>query len=206
MVGVLHFICIFLAPASIHDIQSSFNRFLITHTNFTTLRTVWAYTPFCSSNPETLGFQFWREGYWKDRLDGRPYHISALYVIDLEAFRVLGIGDHLRATYESLSADPGSLSNLDQDLPNFVSTQIPIFSLPQEWLWCETWCSMESKAAAKTVDLCASPLTKEPKLDMARRIISGDLFEESWDELDRRVRRIEEGGINKKNSGEGQEL
>ena len=40
------------------------------------------------------------------------------------------------------------------------------------------------------MDLCASPLTKEPKLDMAKRIIHGDLFEESWDELDQRVKRI----------------
>ena len=26
-------------------------------------------------------------------------------------------------------------------------------SLPQEWLWCETWCSDESKKNAKTIDL-----------------------------------------------------
>ncbi len=30
---------------------------------------------------------------------------------------------------------------------------VPIKSLPQEWLWCETWCSDESKAQAKTIDL-----------------------------------------------------
>jgi hypothetical protein len=44
---------------------------------------VWAYTPFCETNEETLGFQFWREGYWKELLGDSPYHISALYVIDL---------------------------------------------------------------------------------------------------------------------------
>ena len=27
------------------------------------------------------------QGFWKDHLQGRPYHISALYVIDLERFR-----------------------------------------------------------------------------------------------------------------------
>ena len=35
----------------------------------------YAYTPFCTSRQETLGFQFWQQGYWKDHLQGRPYHI-----------------------------------------------------------------------------------------------------------------------------------
>lgn len=35
--------------------------------------------------------------------------------------------------------------------------QVPIFSLPQEWLWCESWCSDASKAEAKTIDLCNNP-------------------------------------------------
>lgn len=43
----------------------------------------YAYTPFCTSREETLGFQFWQQGYWKNHLQGRPYHISALYVVDL---------------------------------------------------------------------------------------------------------------------------
>jgi len=46
---------------------------------------------------------------------------------------------------------------------------LPIYSLPQDWLWCETWCSDESFATAKTIDLCNNPMTKEPKLDRARR-------------------------------------
>ena len=33
------------------------------------------------------GFRFWRTGFWKDHLRGKPYHISALYVIDLVRFR-----------------------------------------------------------------------------------------------------------------------
>ena len=31
--------------------------------------------------------------------------------------------------------------------------QVKIKSLPQDWLWCETWCSDASKATAKTIDL-----------------------------------------------------
>ena len=52
---------------------------------------------------------------------------------------------------------------------------MPIFSLPQEWLWCESWCSLESKKDAKTIDLCNNPLKKEPKLDMAKRIVAGEV-------------------------------
>jgi len=31
--------------------------------------------------------------------------------------------------------------------------QVSIKSLPQEWLWCETWCDDASKKSAKTIDL-----------------------------------------------------
>jgi len=153
----------------------------------------YGYTPFCTSRKETLGFQFWRQGYWKDHLKGRPYHISALYVVDLKRFRRQAVGDKLRATYDQLSRDPNSLSNLDQDLPNYAQDMVPIKSLPQQWLWCESWCSDDTKGEAKTIDLCNNPLHKEPKLDMARRVISGPLFPESWVELDQEVARAESG-------------
>lgn len=67
--------------------------------------------------------------------------------------REMGAGDMIRATYQQLSQDQNSLANLDQDLPNFLQDRVPIYSLPQEWLWCETWCDDASKAAAKTIDL-----------------------------------------------------
>ncbi|KAJ1390470.1 nucleotide-diphospho-sugar transferase, partial [Ochromonadaceae sp. CCMP2298] len=103
----------------------------------------YGYVPFCTSRKETLGFQFWQQGYWKDHLRGRPYHISALYVVDLQNFRRHAVG-----------------TRSDQDLPNYAQHQ--------EWLWCESWCSDASKSSAKTIDLCNNPLHKEPKLDMAR--------------------------------------
>ncbi len=131
----------------------------------------YGYTPMCDDREEMEGFRFWKQGYWKSMLGSMPYHISALYVIDLVRFRQMAAGDRLRGQYQGLSADPGSLSNLDQDLPNNMQKQIPIFSLPQEWLWCETWCSDEGLKRAKTIDLCNNPLTKEPKLDRARRQI-----------------------------------
>ncbi|KFX85768.1 hypothetical protein V490_09425 [Pseudogymnoascus sp. VKM F-3557] len=129
----------------------------------------YGFTPMCDSRTEMEGFRFWKQGYWKNYLRGLPYHISALYVVDLRRFREIAAGDRLRQQYHQLSADPNSLSNLDQDLPNHMQTLLPIFSLPQEWLWCETWCSDESLGVAKTIDLCNNPMTKEPKLDRARR-------------------------------------
>lgn len=129
----------------------------------------YGFTPMCDSRVEMEGFRFWKQGYWNTYLKGQPYHISALYVVDLRRFRELAAGDRLRQTYHTLSADPNSLSNLDQDLPNHMQFQIPIFSLPQDWLWCETWCSDEALTTAKTIDLCNNPQTKEPKLDRARR-------------------------------------
>lgn len=124
----------------------------------------YGYTPMCDSRVEVEGFRFWKQGFWKEWLKGLPYHIryfvnqtilidSALYVVDLKRFRQLAAGDRLRGTYQALSADKNSLANLDQDLPNYAQHQIPIFSLPQEWLWCETWCSMDTLSTAKTIDL-----------------------------------------------------
>ncbi|GME71944.1 unnamed protein product [Ambrosiozyma monospora] len=133
----------------------------------------YGYTPMCDSRTEMEGFRFWKTGYWKRTLydQGLKYHISALYVVDLNKFRSIKAGDKLRQHYQGLSQDPESLSNLDQDLPNDLQTVIKIHSLPQEWLWCETWCSDEALKTARTIDLCNNPLTKEPKLVRARRQI-----------------------------------
>jgi len=60
----------------------------------------YGYVPFCTSRNDTLGFQFWRSGFWKDHLRGKPYHISALYMVDLENFRRHAVGDILRSTYD----------------------------------------------------------------------------------------------------------
>ena len=102
-------------------------------------------------------FRFWEQGYWKSHLGNRHYHISALYVVDLLRFRRLAAGDRLCGQYQALSQDPNSLTYLDQDLPNNMIHQVPIKSLPQEWLWCETWCSEASKPVAKTIDLVSIP-------------------------------------------------
>merc|ERR1712204_76237 len=108
------------------------------------------------------------------------------------------MGDTYRATYHSLTADPSSLSNLDQDLPNYLQHEVPIRSLPEEWLWCEAWCGNASLANARTIDLCNNPLTKEPKLDQARR-----LGGERWLALARGQRRRREHGSKRRALGAG---
>lgn len=144
----------------------------------------YGYTPFCDTRTDMDGFRFWKTGYWNSHLHGRKYHISALYVVDLVKFRKIAAGDRLRGQYQGLSQDPNSLSNLDQDLPNNMIHQVAIKSLPQEWLWCETWCSDEEKEKAKTIDLCNNPKTKEPKLTGARRIVK------EWVDYDEEIRAI----------------
>ncbi|XP_056283243.1 UDP-glucose:glycoprotein glucosyltransferase 1 isoform X2 [Pseudoliparis swirei] len=145
----------------------------------------YGYTPFCESRKEMDGFRFWKTGYWASHLAGRKYHISALYVVDLKKFRKIAAGDRLRGQYQGLSQDPNSLSNLDQDLPNNMIHQVPIKSLPQEWLWCETWCDDGSKRSAKTIDLCNNPKTKEPKLHAAVRIVA------EWSDYDQEIKRLQ---------------
>ena len=98
----------------------------------------------------------WKQGYWRDHLGGKPYPISALYVVYLQKFRECQAEDKLRIIYDQLSRDPNSLANLDQDLPKYTQDMVPIFSLPIEWLWCETWCSNASSSKAKTIDLVPS--------------------------------------------------
>ena len=70
---------------------------------------------------------------------------------------------------------------------------MPIHSLPEEWLWCESWCGNASQSAAKTIDLCNNPMTKEPKLQGARRIVA------EWTALDDEARaftdRLEAGEL-----------
>ncbi|KAL0895610.1 hypothetical protein ABMA27_011701 [Loxostege sticticalis] len=145
----------------------------------------YGYTPFCDSRREMEGFRFWKQGYWRNHLQGRSYHISALYVVDLKRFRRIAAGDRLRGQYQALSQDPNSLSNLDQDLPNNMIHQVAIKSLPQEWLWCETWCDDNSKKYAKTIDLCNNPQTKEAKLSAAMRIVP------EWREYDAELKALQ---------------
>uniref|UniRef100_A0A673LA37 UDP-glucose ceramide glucosyltransferase-like 1 n=1 Tax=Sinocyclocheilus rhinocerous TaxID=307959 RepID=A0A673LA37_9TELE len=144
----------------------------------------YGYTPFCDSRKEMEGYSFWKTGYWASHLGQRKYHISALYVVDLKKFRKIAAGDRLRGQYQALSQDPNSLSNLDQDLPNNMIHQVAIKSLPQEWLWCETWCDDSSKATAKTIDLCNNPKTKEPKLSAAVRIVP------EWSKYDNEIKQF----------------
>lgn len=146
----------------------------------------YAYTPFCDSRTDMEGYRFWKKGYWASHMGNRKYHISALYVVDLKKFRQIAAGDRLRGQYQGLSSDANSLSNLDQDLPNNMIHQVKIKSLPQDWLWCETWCDNGSKANAKTIDLCNNPQTKEPKLESAMRIIG------EWKDYDGEIRALKD--------------
>ncbi|EPY20967.1 UDP-glucose:glycoprotein glucosyltransferase [Strigomonas culicis] len=147
-----------------------------------------AMTPFCEAhkNQATAQFRFWESNYWKKQLNGRPYHISAIFLVDLQKFRSSGSADIYRFIYQEYTTDPSSLANLDQDLPNVIQHLVPMYSLPEEWLWCETWCDQESKKKAKTIDLCNNPLTKIPKLQNAKTIVP------QWEDWDRELEALAE--------------
>lgn len=150
----------------------------------------YAFPPMCESRKDMEGYRFWKQGYWKNVLkDDLKYHISALYVVDLKMFRKSLVGDKLRTHYQKLSSDPNSLSNLDQDLPNNLQRLVPIFTLPQDWLWCETWCSEELKKSAKMIDLCNDPTSLESKLERARRLIP------EWESYSKDLQRLGLGNL-----------
>uniref|UniRef100_A0A8C9L7P1 UDP-glucose glycoprotein glucosyltransferase 1 n=1 Tax=Pavo cristatus TaxID=9049 RepID=A0A8C9L7P1_PAVCR len=140
----------------------------------------YGYTPFCDSRREMDGYRFWKSGYWM------AIHLlweKALYFQKLQNFSVLRGGiavHHLPCTVETATQSYSSL----QDLPNNMIHQVPIKSLPQEWLWCETWCDDSSKKRAKTIDLCNNPMTKEPKLQAAMRIVP------EWQDYDQEIKHI----------------
>lgn len=90
----------------------------------------YGYAPMGDDKEEMEGFRFWKTGtsqhasplqsrllttgvsiagYWLEALRGRPYHISALYVVDLKRLRQTATGDMLRGQYQGLSQDPHSL-------------------------------------------------------------------------------------------------
>ena len=129
----------------------------------------YAYTPFCDNNKDMEGYRFWKSGFWKTHLNGKPYHISALYVVDLAMFRRTAAGDQLRVIYEQLSQD-NSLANLDQDLPNYA--QPGCASTRCRSRGCGASRGAERhESRRKTIDLCNNPMTKEPKLLGAARIV-----------------------------------
>lgn len=132
----------------------------------------YAFVPFCTSRKEMSKYQFWRKGYWKKHLGNtQKYHISAMFVVDLDRFRRMGAGDKLRKHYKKIVGNTQSLANLDQDLPNDAQDEVPIYSLPKKWLWCCTWCSEYEKDDALIIDLANNPKTKMPKVEMAKKFI-----------------------------------
>ncbi|KAF8268079.1 UDP-glucose:Glycoprotein glucosyltransferase-domain-containing protein [Lactarius quietus] len=129
----------------------------------------YGYTPMGDDNVEMEGFRFWKTGYWETFLRGRPYHISALYIVDLVRFRQMAAGDILRSHYQQLSADPNSLANLDQGkLPNNLQGHVPI---------CETWCDASHLREPTRLLILLLPSQKEPKLARARQIPEWELYD-----------------------------
>lgn len=82
------------------------------------------------------------------------YKIQAMLL--LYCIGCLSQSSHTYCCHESKSWFLYGSNFTDQDLPNNMIHQVAIKSLPQEWLWCETWCDDNSKTYAKTIDLVSS--------------------------------------------------
>lgn len=97
---------------------------------------VYGYPPMGNSREEMEGFRFWKTGYWKDALRGRPYHIrsassiqcivgcllsldSALYVIDLKRFRQLATGVSI-CSQPCQDAYSKTIGSITRTIPRFV--------------------------------------------------------------------------------------
>lgn len=95
---------------------------------------------------------------WNERL---IYHFSLvlgnkpLYSQKSQNFSMLSGGTVVPPALHPVETATKSYSS-QQDLPNNMIHQVPIKSLPQEWLWCETWCDDSSKKRAKTIDLVST--------------------------------------------------
>ncbi|KAA1082857.1 hypothetical protein PGT21_016877 [Puccinia graminis f. sp. tritici] len=137
------------------------------------------------------GFRFWDTGYWKEVFKADPYHIRYLLVCFDNLSSLMNESDCRYPPFAKALSWP----NLGQDLPNNMQGILPIFTLDQSWLWCETWCSDEGLKTAKTIDLCNNPLTHEPKLKRARRLIP------EWDAYDQEVAALA-ARIKKHNQGD----
>ncbi|AGO12027.1 AaceriADR364Wp [[Ashbya] aceris (nom. inval.)] len=95
------------------------------------------------------GHGYWEEGYWQNYLGKhnlRFYNPSRTFVVDLDRYRSLTAGDHLRVHYQRLSADVTSLLDIDQDLVNSVQLLLKIrplrinkFLPPATKEWIAAW-------------------------------------------------------------------
>jgi UDP-glucose:glycoprotein glucosyltransferase len=52
-----------------------------------TATTPYAFAPFCKDRPEAEECRLWNDGCWRNMLIGKRYHISALFVVELEQLK-----------------------------------------------------------------------------------------------------------------------
>ena len=83
------------------------------------------------------GHGYWDEGYWQKSLKSRGldfYTVNPGFVVNLDEFRKMDVGEKMRIHYQRLSADPNSLLNVDQDLINDMQLEVPLHKLDRSLL------------------------------------------------------------------------
>lgn len=107
----------------------------------------------------TIGMEAPREDtksnrYWFIQQNKIKYYSARLFIADLDKMRNTGTSNLIRYYYQRLSSEYNRLIVLDQDVINFITEIVPARDIPEKWLWCSTWSSMENFDNAKNIDLC----------------------------------------------------
>ena len=75
------------------------------------------------------GNGYWKEGYWEKMLRENNlefYSTEPGFLVNLERFRQLDVGNKYRIHYQRVSSDARSLVNIGQDLVNNLQLEVPI--------------------------------------------------------------------------------
>jgi UDP-glucose:glycoprotein glucosyltransferase len=109
-----------------------------------------ALPPMCESNAPP--------GEWPNVLKNKTYkyHNSEFFLVDLPSFKRSSGADWTRLVFHQLVGEMGRQEHADQDVLNVVQDRVPVFSLPQEWLWCDSWCPAEDMQSAKVLSIFPS--------------------------------------------------
>jgi UDP-glucose:glycoprotein glucosyltransferase len=63
----------------------------------------YGYTPMGDDNTEMEGFRFWKTGYWKDFLKGKPYHIRQVGTVLPDKFKCKETDNFLKCLVPCMS-------------------------------------------------------------------------------------------------------
>jgi UDP-glucose:glycoprotein glucosyltransferase len=132
---------------------------------------MYGFIPLSEINQALSEHFFWKKGFWKDILKGKPYLTSSLGVVDLDSYRKKAGGEMMRIIYQQVIANRFSAENMSAHLPNFAQMGMDIHPLSGDWGWCSTW-DLESRLnKAKSIDLCEDVVNGTDRIEKVRMMV-----------------------------------